>query len=273
MAVAGNIIVDQWTVLAAADDLPLTGMTVPGDVTLTLLRQSGSTIVAAGESVTWTEIGATGRYYFSFTPENTGLYVLVLNEIAATSYQRKGVEFRYQVLSAGSAFSPSYANAFCAETDLERWLQQAISATTQPSDSEAAGFAESRAAVLMSLCAGLNYAVTPLTVTAGSRIEDLLREANAIGAALDCTVAQSFGKGPSKTERIAVLEGLWFQYAGDPSAFGAVGAARLKGFIEKEIRTNLVSLSTDHIISGDTTAAATESVTTERIQTRMSDVY
>ena len=39
MAVAGNIIVDKWTV-RGFDGNPVTGMTVPADVTLTLWRQS-----------------------------------------------------------------------------------------------------------------------------------------------------------------------------------------------------------------------------------------
>ena len=45
------------------------------------------------------------------------------------------------------------------------------------------------------------------------------------------------------------------------------------GVLEMEIRGNLASLSTDHIVSGDTQAAPTEVVTAEPIQTRMSDVY
>ena len=242
--VTNNIVVDGWTVLDGSDN-PLTGVTSPAGVSLTLQRQSGSTIVAAAESVAWTEIGATGRYYFSFTPVQTGLYVLYGKELHASSTGRT-FEFRYQVVSAGALFSASYANAFCAESDIERWLQQAITATTKPNDTEAAAFAESRAAALASLCARWGVTVPP--VTAGSRLEDLLREANAIGAALDYTVAQQFSYQPSTSDRAERYQTLWDQYV---------------AFIEAEIRGNLASLSTNHILSGDTLAATATSAPTD----------
>jgi hypothetical protein len=251
-AVAGNLVLDSWTVrdpVAA----PLTGMAVPTHVTLALKRQSGSAMVAATESIAWTEIGSSGTYYFSFTPENTGLYLLILDEVGAATMQRKGVEFRWEVAAAGAVFAPSYANAFCSESDLERWLQQAISATSQPSDVQAGGFAESRAAVLMSLCAGLGYAVTPATVAAGSRLENLLREANAVGAAMDFTMAQSFMRAASKTERATILLDVWESYVGR-----WVAGKLLPGIIGMEITANAVSLATSHVLSGDTTARASE---------------
>jgi len=86
-AVAGNLVLDQWTVrdpVAA----PLTGMTVPADVTLTLTRQSGGVVVAAVEVIAWAEVGVTGTYYFSFTPQNSGLYILSLDEVGEPGRKR-----------------------------------------------------------------------------------------------------------------------------------------------------------------------------------------
>jgi hypothetical protein len=243
----GNIIVEGWTVFDLAG-APLTGMTSPAHVTLTLVRQSGSTMVAAAEAITWTEIGVTGRYYFSFTPLYSGLYVVYGLEISALTLCR-AFEFRYDVRAAGATFAATYANAYCAETDIERWIQTLIDATTSPDDTEAAAFAESRASVLSSLCSGWGYSVTPATITAGSRLEDMLREANAIGAALDYTVAQQFSNRPSTSNRVERFQQLWIDYVGDPGNKNAKA-----GFIENEIKGSLVSLASDHIISGDTVA-------------------
>lgn len=148
--------------------------------------------------------------------------------------------------------------AYCAETDIERWTQTAITASTTPSDSEAAVFAVARANILSSLCAGFGYTVTPTTVTAGSRLDYLLGEANAIGAALDYTVAQQFARSPSLSERAERLQILWFQYTGNQDENNPE-----IGYIEKEIHGNLASLSTDHILSGDTTARAVTAAPTE----------
>src|SRR3990172_6330054 len=200
-------VVTIWTVLDLSSN-PLTGVTTPAGITFALHRQSGSVAVAATEPITWTEIGVTGTYSIVFTPVNAGQYKMELKELHVSSQQRV-YPFFYEVVTAGSAFSPTFANAFCAETDIERWIQQPITASTQPSSNEAAGFAETRAAAHMSLCHRLGFTVTPSTVVAGSRIEDLLREANAVGAALDYTIAQCFRAGASKTERIESLMELW----------------------------------------------------------------
>lgn len=253
MPTVGNIIVEAWTVLDGAD-APLTGMTSPGDVTFDLQRQSGSTMIAATEVVAWAEVGVTGRYYFSFTPENSGRYVLYGSEIGDAPLARR-FEFRWDVVSAGAVFSATYADAFCAETDVETWTQTAIDATTEPSDSEAAQFAEHRADMLVAICASAGYSVTPATVTAGSVIEGLLRRANAIGTALDYTVAQQFGVGrPNLSERVERYQILW-----NETVFGTLVGKQMIGGLVTELG-NLASLSSDHIISGDTAAAASASV-------------
>ena len=264
--VAGNLVLDQWTVLDGNSD-PLTGMLVPADVTLTLLRQSGSTMIAASETVAWTEIGVTGRYYLSFTPQNTGLYVLILREIDGNTQQRV-YEFRYDVLAAGATFAPSYANAFCAETDVERYLNQQIDSTTSPNDTAAAGWAEGRADALESLCAALGNPVTPATITAG-RLQGLLREANSIGAAMDYRMAQAFKTGAAKTEHVEALLEMWESYVGK-----YVNGKMQPGTIAMEITSNLASLATSHVLSGDTTARADEAAPQDvGLQIRMTDLY
>jgi hypothetical protein len=266
--VSGNLVFYNWQYLTAAG-VPKTGMVETTDIEFTLKRNPGTGLVAAAEDVTFTETGATGYYTISFTPASTGLYSLWVKEINADSMLRQ-VQVDFSVVSAGSAFSPNFSNAFCAETDMERWLQQAITATTSPSSTEAAGFAETRAAVLMGMCARLGYTVTPTTVISGSRLEDLLREANAIGSAMDYTVAQSFKEGTRRTERIPELLGLWRQYTGDETK-----TPRLYGFLGDEVRGNLASLSTDHIISGDTQAAPSSGTApyNESIQIGMGDKF
>jgi hypothetical protein len=245
--VAGNLVLDSYTVLDGMD-VPLTGMTSPADVALTLYRQSGVTMIAAAETVAWAEIGASGTYYFSFTPTATGLYMLRLVELNVNTALRQSA-FRYDVLASGAQFAPSYANAFCAESDVERYLLQPIDTTTKPNDTTVAGWAQGRADALESLCAGLGLAITPSTVTAGSRLEGLLREANAIGAAMDATVAQVFGTAGAKTDKAEALQAKWVEYYGGPLP-GFV--TKVVGLIEAEIKANSVSLSTNHTLSGDT---------------------
>lgn len=262
--IAGNLALGYWTVLDA-NFAPLTGMLVPGDVTLTLHRQSGSTMVVASEPVAWAEVGTTGRYYFSFTPTNTGLYVLELQELEPTSLLRNQ-PFDFDVFAVGVISAPTYADAYCSEADIERRINAPISASTIPDDLQAASFAVGRASILTSLCAGLGVTVTPATVAASyPRLENLLREANDIGAALDYLMAQTRSSTPFKVgeDRSAFLRDMWEEFT------------RAKdGILAMEIRSNLVSLSTDHILSGDTLAAPSSGPPTDiGIQTGMGNVY
>ncbi|HKB37269.1 MAG TPA: hypothetical protein VKD72_12510 [Gemmataceae bacterium] len=262
---------DGWTVLDGINQAPLTGMLVPADVTLDLDRFTATGArVDCSEIVSWTEKGSTGFYTISFTPQNSGLYILTLNEVDPASMGRKGIEFRWDVLPAGAFFSPTYTNAFCAETDIERWINASISPSTSPNDNEAAAWAESAAAWLMSLTARLGFAQTPTTVTAGSRMEDLLREANAIKAALDYLTAQTRGVAPfdAGRGRLSLLKDLWESYVG----FFENGKW-IPGIIEQEISGNSISLSTDHILSGDTAAATATHPTDIGIIRGMGDLY
>src|SRR3990172_6854439 len=144
--VANNLILENLRVLALADDgTTITGLsTVIGtDFQVVLQRQSGTTFVAASETVTIAEVGATGHYAFSFTPQNTGLYVLYVRELDAATMERE-FRFPYEVLSAGSVFSPTFTNAFCAETDIERYAGLTFTAASSITSTEAAAYAEER---------------------------------------------------------------------------------------------------------------------------------
>lgn len=259
--VLGDTILQSLTVYDQNDPpAPLTGVTSPAGITIYLTRQSGSAMIAASETVTFLEDGATGRYYFRFTPTNTGLYA-VDYMVTHASANHEGARLEYSVLSAGSVFTPTYANCFCAESDIERRVQQSINATSTPSDAATMSFAQERAGVLKSLCARLGYPVTPTSITSGSHLEDMLRAANAIGAAKDWLLSQQTQtNGDDLPDAIAAWDEEWVRYVGGPIP-GRV--TEIVGLIEKEIKGNLVSFSTDHIISGDTMAPAATTVTSE----------
>lgn len=266
----GRGINEGWTVYDALTGLPITGITSGNGVTLTLTKRSGATWVAAAETVTWTEIGVTGIYLVSFTPSAANSYRLLLTETHASSAGRSA---EYFYASAGSIILPNYTNAFCSENDLERWLQTEISGDSEPDDVEATAFAEARAAILMALLGSWGYTVTPSTVVSGSVLEDMLREANAIGAALDYTIAQQFKRAPLHSERTELLEALWQQYT---HPRGTNGKDDPGGYLAVEIKGNLVgSLATDFILSGDTLANAAASVaaTNQPIGIGMGDLF
>jgi hypothetical protein len=266
MPVANNLILEEWTILSLLST-PLTGMTTPADIAFTLHRQSGSTFIAAAEVITFAEIGATGHYYMAFTPASTGLYVLQLTESNVLTLQRTA-RFSYEVLSAGAVFTPTFSNAYCAETDVERYAGLAFTASSTVTSTQAAAFAEERATILTSLLAGWGVTISPSSVVAGSRLEDMLRAANAIGAAVDALIAWFGMTEPGKLEKAATLEALWTRYIG-----GMVDGKKLEGYLENEAKST-VSLALDHVTSGDTTARASENAPQDiGLQIRMSDTY
>lgn len=207
--VVGNTIIRYWTVLDAAF-APLTGMVVPTHVTLKLHRQSGATMIVAAEqaamAASWAEIaGDPGHYYFAFVPLSTGLYVAELQELEPTSLLRQQ-PFEFSVTSAGAQFAASYANAFCAESDIERWCQFSIDGGTKPTSSEAAAFAEARASEIIGILAAEGWIVAPGDAAlVGTPGEDMLRECNAILAAADCYLAKFMDTEPAKTEKAGAL--------------------------------------------------------------------
>lgn len=264
----GNVIRQPWMYQAADGKTPLTGQTTPANITFSMRRYVSTGSVVATETITFPETATAGYYDIVFTPQNSGVYTLFLHELAGTEREWT---FNFQVAAVGAAQTPSYANAFCSETDIERRLQKSIDSTTSPSDTETIYFAQSRAMILRSVCGALGYPVSPATVTQGSILEGLLRAANEIGASLDYELAQQLRVSPNKSDRIADLSALWFAYVGGSQP----GVAKeIVGLIEKEIQANLVALATDNYLSGSTQApAASTTPTGIGIQVTMGDVF
>lgn len=231
-----------------ANDAPLTGQTSPANITFQLMRDSGSGMVAASETVSFAETATLGYYNISFTPVNSGTYTLFIQELAGGKRQPR---YDFQVSAAGAVYAPAFSGAFCSLSDMQRWTQTTISPSTNPTDTDAAGFAQNRANILMALTAGWGYSITPGTVPFGSRVQSLLREANCIGAALDYTLAQQFRQSPSLSDRPRLLQEMWNQYVGREGAPGSP-MAHIPGYLEIEVKMNLSSLATDYILSGDT---------------------
>ena len=199
-------VVEHWTYLDITDSTPLTGMTTPADITFTLHRQSGSTFIASAEAVTFTEIGATGQYYITFTPLQAALYSLHLLELNAAGFQRTQ-GYVFNVASPGASFAPAFSNAYCSEDDVERWAQIAFGVSSRPTSTQVAAFAESRASELTGIVAPEGLTVTPadfLTV-ADAVSQDYLRELNAISGAADSLMAKFMQETPSLIEKIPPL--------------------------------------------------------------------
>lgn len=236
--VLGDIVIQPWRYLDGNSD-PLTGMVTPTDITFTLLRSSGSVMVASGETVTFTEIGTTGDYHINFTPANLGLYNLRLKELKVGTFQRTA-SFEYSVLAAGAVFTPTFTNAFCAQSDIERWTQLSFSAGSSPTSTQVAAFAESRASEIQGMVAGAGFTVTPATVIADSIEEDMLREANAIAAAADALMAKFMMDTPSGAVEKAV-------------AFLDEYEKRMERFIEYLRTSGTPQSIRTHITSGEVT--------------------
>lgn len=203
--VVGNVVVQQWTILKATTSLPLTGMTSPADIEFYLHRQSGSAMVAASESITFGEEGSTGHYYTAYSPEEPGLYIEQLREKNVQTFKRWYRFSDVTVVAAGSTFMPAYANAYCAESDIERWCGLEFSGTSVPTSDQVVAFAEERASEMTAILAGAGYAITPVTVVSDSPEEDMLRAANAIAAASDALIVKFMNESPNRTEKAAQL--------------------------------------------------------------------
>ncbi len=270
--VVSEEIVNLWTILdTATPPVPVTGMATPADITFTLHRETGSTMEVATESITFAELGSTGHYSIAFTPDQQGTYVLQLIEVDAATAQRSHRFATMDVVAAGAVLTPTFVNAYCSQADISRWVQHVLSSATNPDLTEATAFAEIRANVLSSLVTGWGLATTPASVASGSRLALMLREANAIGAALDYVVSQEFGRSPNLTERFQRLEALWFQYVG----VSGPKQSAFTGWLENEVKANNVALASDHVISGDTAARVADTPTPSEgdIGVGMEDLY
>lgn len=206
MPVAGNVVRNDWLFLDAAG-APKAGVVAPTDLTFELVRDAGAGFGAASEAVPSTVSGTfyavpgmPGHYNLEYTPTGPGLYVLYLNEIAVDSTGRRW-HFPCEVVSAGSQYLPSFANAFCAESDVERWTQLAFDTTSKPTSAEVAGFSQARASEMRSVFAASGWTVSPSTITAGSVEQDMARECNALGAAADAWMAKFMDTEPAESAK------------------------------------------------------------------------
>ena len=251
-AVINQIVVAPWTYVDA-DLTPLTGQTAPANVTLTLMRQSGSTMILAAEAVTWTEIGATGHYYLTFTPLNTGLYRIRVQQLAGALIQES---IDVSVFTSGATFAANFTNAYCSESDVERWFGLDVDASSTPTVSQVAAFAEGRASELTTFAALNGFTVTPATVTADSEEEDILRELNAIAAAADSLVSKFIQTQPLRTEKAEIL--IENEYKPRLEAFG-------KWLISVKMPGGVVR---SHIQSGEVTEFSEAQITDAGIEAR-----
>lgn len=213
-----NLVNALLKVLNVADDgTTVTGLsTTPGlDFDVQLKRQSGSTYVAASETVTIYEVaGSPGYYGFKFTPQNTGEYTLYVRELDPATMGRD-FPYQYNILPAGAVFEPSALQCFCAVSDINRYSGLTVTDTTQVTSQQALAFAEERSSWLMAMCAYWGFSVTPATLDATSRIADLLRMASAIGAALNVVIAWYAQVEPSENEKARQLLTQWVSLVGD----------------------------------------------------------
>lgn len=229
------------------------------------------------ETVTVAEIGTTGLYAFTFTPLTAGTYALAAQELATIPDSAEAdFDREWIVTSAGSDFSPAYTNAFCAQTDIERYCGTTFSASTTPSATYVEGFAEEIAARIMAnFPAGI--AITPagmssplsLATDSGLILEDLLRQANAIGAASRAKRASLLGQTPNDSPVPDILWGMFLDLAG---GYDPVRRQMVEGAIPAYLKSGIAAVSASmtaaaytHISRGGVTAYSTPSGTAEAL--------
>lgn len=204
--VAGNVVKHTYLFRDAAGN-PKAGFNAPADVTFLLFKDNAaaSEAIPSSASGTFYDIpGRPGYYGVEYTPSGGGQYSLYLQEIAADS-QLRGWSWADEIVSAGSVFLPSFANAFCSESDVESWAGFSFESGSKPSSDQVAGFAQSRASEMRSIFSAEGWVVGPTTVTPGGAEEDMLRACNAIGAAADAWMSKFMDTDPARTEKATQL--------------------------------------------------------------------
>jgi hypothetical protein len=196
MPVQNSTIRQVWKILDV-NGAALTGQTSPANITFLLKRDSGSGTVTASETVSFTELGS-GFYEIAFTPQFGGLYTLFLDELVG---QQRDWWFVYEVVAAGAVFLPAFANAFCAETDVERWTQLLFDGGSKPTSNQVAALAQARASEMRGMLVAEGWTISPTSVASGSIEQDMLREANAIGAAADAYLTKFVDVDPGQTAK------------------------------------------------------------------------
>jgi hypothetical protein len=240
MAVIGDTIRELWLYLDSSD-VPLGGMTSPADVELKLFVDTGSGFALSVDSVSWAAVaGQTGEYQISYTPSAAGIYKLQLRELNAASDGRRW-SFPQEVAAAGATFLPAFANAFCAETDVERWTGLDFDGTSKPTTTQVAAFAQARASEIRSVVASEGWNPVPGSLTPLSIEEDILRECNAIGAAADAFMAKFMDVDPSQTDKAVALLQEYQRRLQRLVAYAQDIASSSAGFITTPITTGEVT--------------------------------
>jgi hypothetical protein len=202
--VANNVVSQVWKYRDTAGAI-LTGMTFPADIELVLKKATAGGSVTASEVVSWTESADPGYYDIKYTPLGGTVYTLFLKELNPASDGRQWW-FVSEVMAAGAVYAPAFANAYCAETDVERFTQLAFTATSKPTSQEVAAWAQARSSEMsLQFLAQSGWTVTPATVVSGSLEQDVLRDMAAIGAGADAMLAKFMDSDPVATQKAEVM--------------------------------------------------------------------
>jgi hypothetical protein len=227
----------------------LTGL--DGNMTATLSRfADSSTQASATETVTIAEIGSTGFYAITYTPTNAQVYKGRITE--SSLY----LEYTWEDQVTDSAAASVADNAYCSEADVVAWAQMGdYTASTTPTETQVLGFMQMRAGELYGVLA--KWMATPVgpsgasgyateidtSTDKGFALNEQLRMANAIGAAMDALQAAGASEAPSRTERVEELS----------VAYAAI-VANLE-HLAREYEGNVDAVAT-HITSGEITQAS-----------------
>lgn len=232
--------------------IDLTGAVVSGltatDFNIDLTKDQATT----AETVSVTSVG-DGVYVFAFIPLATGTYGLSVQEKGTfANSQQGGFSGReWVVTAAGAAFAPDAANCFCSQSDVERYAGKTFSATSTPSATAVLGFMEEVASDLTAVCQLSGKRITPaggdapLTVSGtGVQLEDLLREANAIGACYRVETASYLGMPPNDSGRALYFLGRYVELAGGviPGSAQTI-EGRIPAFIATGVLTTLFAVT------------------------------
>lgn len=200
-AIVGEVVRRQHTVINLLGAHP-TGLLI-SDFTIALYLDG----VAATETVTLSDLGS-GNYEFLFTPLSPGIYTFFGTEGAFANSQGLSFNDAWITVLTEAVFTPSPANAFCAVTDVERYMTQNFSSTSSPTDMDVLGWMEELARRLTAKCEVAGHRVTPAGGNAplsglppDTELEAMLRAANALGVAVMACNGGYLGVPPADSDR------------------------------------------------------------------------
>lgn len=173
--------------------------------------EDADTSAAATESVSIAEIGSSGDYSITYTPESAGTYKLKVTESSLV------LEAWFEDLVTDAPSSATSDDAYCSEADVVAFAQFAsdFTGTTTPTETQVLNFMLMRAAEIYSWLRSVmgdsapgptNYATSIDTSTdAGLALSRNCRLANAVAAAMDALEAAGAMDAPARSDRVAEL--------------------------------------------------------------------